>query len=286
MADLAHHLMLRLNPDRIIAPTEAARRLLAATVLALAEKRRVLAFRAADTHLHVLVAGSREPAGELARRIEIGLSRRLRPGVPFAAAHIRLVRDQAHLVNTFRYVLDQQQHHGLGVDPFHDASNLPDLLGLRLLGAYTAADVTLFLPRIRRPELIALFGVEIDGPIRSFAALGEAAAAAVALPSLVAGSGSRAALEARRAALAVAGDELSGRELQALLAVSERTLRRLRQRQPADPALVAAVTGQLCARQSAAPAQAPAALQARAEAQAPAALQPRAQARSEASEPR
>ncbi|MBI2571717.1 MAG: hypothetical protein HYV63_32305 [Candidatus Schekmanbacteria bacterium] len=52
--------------------------------------------------------------------------------------------------------------------------------------------MSLFLLRLRWPELSALFGAEIAGSIRWFAALAEAAVA-VARPSLVAGLGARAA---------------------------------------------------------------------------------------------
>ena len=76
--------MLCLREDRVIAVDLAARRTLARTVLKAGRSRGLLAFRAADTHLHLQVACGRPEAGELARRLEIALVRALRLAVGFA----------------------------------------------------------------------------------------------------------------------------------------------------------------------------------------------------------
>jgi len=86
MPPLAHHLMLRLRDDRVIAPTTAARRTLAGVVLGLGREPGLLAFSGADTHVHLLVACDRAASGQLARRAEISLTRRLAPGVGFSTS--------------------------------------------------------------------------------------------------------------------------------------------------------------------------------------------------------
>ena len=78
--------MLRLRDGRVIAVDLGAQRTLARTVLKAGRSRGQLAFRAADTHLHLQVACDRPEAGELARRLEIALVRSLRLAVGFAPA--------------------------------------------------------------------------------------------------------------------------------------------------------------------------------------------------------
>ena len=56
MPPLAHHLMLRLRDDRVIAATTAARRTLAGVVLGVGRELGLLAFSGADTHVHRLAA--------------------------------------------------------------------------------------------------------------------------------------------------------------------------------------------------------------------------------------
>jgi len=228
MPPLAHHLMLRLRDDRVIAPTTAARRTLAGVVLVLGLGREpgLLAFSGADTHVHLLVACDRAASGQLARRAEISLTRRLAPGVGFSRAHILPVEGQRHLQNTFAYVLRQEERHGLPKDPCFDASSLPDLLGLRVTGAFMATSVRALLPQVGRAELLGWLGADLEQPAGSFDLLPDAAAAAVCLPALV--GHSRAAREARRAAVQLVGRELSTRELSSLLGVGERTVKRLR----------------------------------------------------------
>lgn len=87
---------------------------------------------------------------------------RASPGVPFERARIRPVRDPQHLYNTIRYIFRQEQHHGIVIDPLHDASSLPELLGLRSLPAEVGwGDVVVrvrrLLPRLRTADLLRLF---------------------------------------------------------------------------------------------------------------------------------
>jgi hypothetical protein len=240
---LAHHLCIRLVNNALIAPTARARRLLARAIFARAHELELLAFSLADNHLHLLVACLRAAAGELARTLELSLGRSLALEAGFSPALIKPVEDGWHLDRCFRYVLRQPERHGIGGDPLREASNLPDLLGLRPLGAATAAAVREHLPRIKRADLLALLGVRALGPSDGgLEHLVEAALAASALPSL--DGSSREVLAARRAALEVIGCRLPVREAARLLGTGERMLFRLRQR-PVDAALVQAIRLQL-----------------------------------------
>ena len=182
---LGQHIVVRLADSRVIAPAAVERRRVARSVLELCRGHELLAFGLADTHLHLLVACDREAAGQLARRVEISLAQRLCLDVRFVPAYFKSVDDGRHLYRAFTYVLEQSTHHGLEWDPLHEASNLPDLLGLRVLGAYTAVAVRRRLPRIKRPDLLACMGLDelqpMDGPLEH--AVG-ATLAAAGLPDL------------------------------------------------------------------------------------------------------
>ena len=105
-----------------------------------------------------------------------------------------------------------------------------------------ATSVRALLPRVGRAELLGWLGADLEQPAGSFDLLPDAAAAAVCLPALV--GHSRAAREARRAAVQLVGRELSTRELSSLLGVGERTVKRLRTSH-ASAALLRAVDLQL-----------------------------------------
>ncbi len=246
MSPLGWHVMIRLSDDRVLAPDTPTRRLLARLVLRAAEPFTLLAFRAADTHLHMEMVGSRGEAGRLAWLVELAWQARSRPGVPFNRPRIKPIHDQHYLRTCFRYVLDQERHHGIELDPFHDASNLPDLLGLRVLGAWTIPLVAGRLPRVRRGELLRLLGcsdLEGEGGLQR---LSTAAAAAAGLPDL---SGSdHASAAARRAAVHAAGRRLTRRQLAELLGLPLASIKRYRA-EDADPHLVRAVRRQLALRE-------------------------------------
>jgi hypothetical protein len=237
---LGFHITFRLLPDRNIAPSPAARRLLARTIAKVARPFPVLAFRWADTHGHVLVVCTREVAGELARRIEIALQHALKPGVPFAPAFFTPIADLHHLRSAFAYILKQDDRHGFANDPCHEASNLVDLLRGRVVAVWTREHVIEHLPRTKRSDLLAI--ARWDGaPGATYEGLADAAAAAVALPNV---DGNRAdAVRARRAAIEV-GSSLPTRELARLLGMTSQGIRRLR-RAPVDADVVRAVHLQL-----------------------------------------
>lgn len=240
---LGFHITLRLVPDRNIAPSSEARRLLARTIAAVARPFPVLAFRWADTHGHVLAVCTRAVAGELARRIEIALQHALRPGVPFARAHFTPIMDLAHLRSAFLYILRQDERHGLGNDPFHEASNLLDLLGARLIAGWMRAHVREYISRLKRADLLVIAGWDgapATAP-RLEAAVLDAAAAALALPN-VDGNGAD-AVRARRAVIELF-PSASTRDIARLLAMTPQGIRRLRRTAP-DPDVVSAIQLQL-----------------------------------------
>lgn len=239
---IAHHAMLRLQDGSPLARTAAQRRCLARAVFAKIGSP-LLAFGLADTHLHLLLACLRALAGQLVKHLELSLRQRLALAAPFAGAYLKPVDDIWHLDRAFRYVLRQPDRHALEIDPLREGSNLPDLLGLRAIGGYTAGNVREWLPRIHRRDLLELLGVkEIAPQAGPLEWVVEACLVAAGLPALT-GSSSE-VLCARRAALEVIGTRLSRAELASTLGVSERMISRLRQ-QSADPQLVEAIRRQL-----------------------------------------
>lgn len=241
MSTLAHHFMLRCRDDRVLTPSVGTRRALARVVLAQGRGAGLLAFRAADTHLHVLSAVGRPEAGELGRRLSLALGRVLALPVGFEPVRIVPVLDQRHLSNAFHYILGQDQHHGFGHDPTHDASNLPDLLGLRVIGVFTADSVRNHLPRVNRTSLLAHLGADPQACSEPLAALADAAAAAVGLHLLV---GREPLVVAARRAAVIAAGATPISEVAELLSLPLRTTQRLRC-EGAPPELVRAVRLQL-----------------------------------------
>lgn len=235
---LAWQIVLRAADSRVLAPSIGERRVLARTVLRIGMPRGLLAFGAADTHLHVLVLGDRATAGRTAQAIGAALTWGKGREVGSSPAAVSEVRDQWHLESTFHYVLGQGMHHGVGTDPLLEATSLPDLLGLRVIAPGLISRVREILPRTSRERLLGHLGVAELGPAVDLPLLLESAAAVVCLPDLN-GCG-RDAIAARRAALHVAGPHF-GRDL---LGESERTERRLRSG-TVDPTLLSAVKLQM-----------------------------------------
>ncbi|MBW2736468.1 MAG: hypothetical protein JRH20_29120 [Deltaproteobacteria bacterium] len=243
--------MLRLKDGRVIAPDPLDRRLIARIVLNQARDHQLLVFALVDSHLHLEVVEPFAKAMELARCIEIAVTLRLRPKVGFAPAHPKAIRDQSHLYHCFDYILRQYAHHGVNWDPFMDASSLPDLLGMRLVGHYTAQHVRRLLPRVKREKLLGYLGISAldptDAPLDQ---LVNATCAAACLPTLT--GKSRKQQRARTAAITAAGDKLKVNHLAALLGVHRRSVERSRQKH-ADLDLVAAIRLQLALRTTTTP---------------------------------
>jgi len=245
---LGHHIRLRLINNAVLTSTPRGFRTIAQVVLEKARNHDLLSFGLADNHLHIITgAGCEERAAhELGRRVALSLRRRLTIDARFEKAYVKPILDAAHLRNAFTYPFRQDVRHGLSMDPTREASNAPDLVGARILGAYTVPNVMRALPRTPMRQLYGYFGVEklepADGPLE---AIVPAARAAAGLHSL-AGSTSE-VFDARRAVIAVVGDRLDLGCLARLLGVSRRTVSLLKHR-PAPARLVQATRLQIAIR--------------------------------------
>jgi hypothetical protein len=246
---LGYQLVMRLRSDRNIAATVEARRLIARTILRVAREFPLVAFRWGDTHGHVAVICDAARAAELARRIESALKQVLGLPVSFAPVDLKPIRDIWHLKNVVRYILCQDSHHGIDQDPFHEASNLLDLLGIRITGAWTALLLKAHLPRLRRADILEMVGMEDpDRPPPLDGNLLDAAAAALALPAL---GKDRESLRARVALVHLVSGKLTTGEITKRLQIPPSTLRRLRATAPSK-ALMRAIGQQLVLRSKAA----------------------------------
>jgi len=246
MKVIGYHVTHRLTQDIPLVTSDADRRALARSVLTIARPFQLLAFRWADTHGHSEVIGDRADVSEFARRAEIGIQRRLAPGVPFQPAHLKPIHDLHHLENTFWYVLTQDEHHGIGNDPFHEGSNVPDLLRMRGVGASSCATVAEFLARVQRSDILEAVRLEdpdgaefVDGDIA------DAAAAAMGIASLT-GHSKRVRM-ARAAAVHLCREHLTTGEIADRLRVDRKTIQRMSAHEP-NRALVQAVQQQLTMR--------------------------------------
>jgi hypothetical protein len=240
---IGEHIRCRLRNDAPIASSIEQRRIVARTVLEIGRPFDLLSFGLADTHLHTETA-SQGGGAEYARRVEGALTKKLGFELGFERVRVDPVADLWHLYRLFTYVLSQSKRHGVShLDPLLEGTNLPDLLGLRITGSYTAANVRRVLPRIQRGQLLEILDLKslapADGPIEE---IPSAAAAVICCRSL--GGCGRSVIAARRAAIEVVGDRLELRALADLLGIHPSNVHRQRAR-PSDPALVEMVRLQL-----------------------------------------
>ncbi len=204
VSSFGFHLILRLGDDRVIAPSRVLRRRWASELCALAREFDVIAWKLADTHLHIVVLGTLTRAEELIRRLRIWVSAALRPGVPLEVQRTKPLAGQSHLESAFFYVLRQDDHHGVETDLHQDSSAVLDVLGLRVLSPELAGRVRERLPRLTRPVLLSLLGVAELGEAVHVQVLADAAAAAFGLVDM---EGNRPlVVRARRAAVAATRD--------------------------------------------------------------------------------
>jgi hypothetical protein len=244
---LGFHITLRLEGSRNLTPTVEARRIFARTVLTIAQPYDLLACRWVDTHGHLETMGSREAAGELARRVEIGLQQKLEPGAPFQAAYFEPMMTMTHVKNTFEYILAQLLRHGVeAIDRHHEGSNGPDLIGARDIGSRTAHVVKQYLTRITRSDILAALALPDPESVTPIpVGLLEAGAAAIGVADM---RGRTAEVVAARVALAHVAGELPAGVLASTLHVSVRNVHRMRAETP-SPTLVRAIRQQLAMRQ-------------------------------------
>jgi hypothetical protein len=225
---IGYHVILRLKDERVIAATQADRRAAACIMIRQGRERGLLACAVVDAQAHAIVLCSRAEAGAYAGRTATSLSAALRLDVAFDAARIAPIRDQRQLANTFDCVLLQQDEHGsLSNSDFHDGTNLPDLIGMRVNGAYSRALLRDYLPRVSERALLERFRVDWSREVDfDPALLIEATLAATGGRSLK--GRKKETLVARRAAAGVARLRMEAPELAQLFGIDVRTAFRLR----------------------------------------------------------
>jgi hypothetical protein len=245
---LGWHLRLRLQEDRVLAPSLREKRILARTILERGAQARLLAFAAVDTHIHLALLCPEGEAVELQRRVQIALRSHLSLGeIPWNTWR-KPIADLHHLASLFAYILKQVGHHGIQDAGHVECSNLLDLLGLRTTGLYTAPLVRTHLPRIRRENLLEWLGVtELPTGVASLDPLMESVLSATALPALE--GRSREVIQARCAAVEAGLCHEGPSSLAERLGCDRSTVHRLSSR-AAPPALVRAIEQQLALRQS------------------------------------
>ena len=245
---LAWHVTARLRRDRPLAAGPGSSRQLARLVLrhahpASGQPPDLLAFSVPDTHLHLLLACDRNGAGRFVNHLLGALARHMKLDGGFEGAWFGAVGTQGHLRSSFHYVLRQHSRHETTHDPFREASNLQDLLGLRTLGAYTKTTAQRMLPRLRRDQLLPHLGVERLSPGRNVSLLAEAAAAAIGRRSPLAQD--RESIEAKAAAIRWGlANGCTKAWLAEHLGISRRTLYRLLHQDP-KPTILFAIAGQI-----------------------------------------
>jgi len=229
MPAIGQHVMLRLRDDRVIAPDVVTQRLLARAVLKRAVHLNLLAFRAADTHLHLLLELDESIARLRVGHLQSALTQVLARGTGFTQARLKAIENQRHLDRTFFYILRQDTHHNFQHDPLHEASNIPDLLGMRVLDTTGRENVRRSLPRVRDKDILESVGWtslgqgQISTIHPSLDGLKQAAAAAFGLPALT-GRGN-AQVKARIAASHLVARDHTTTEIAAALHVAPRNIR-------------------------------------------------------------
>lgn len=199
-------------------------------------------FSAAESHLHAHNGGTVEETAELGRRLAISLTRRLPAVRSFYPAYVEPIRDEWHLYATCRYILRQDKRHDLRLDPLREASNLPDLLGLRVLGRYTAATVQQWLPGLQGHELLKMLRIDTLEPVvpdlhRTI----DAGLVATGLCSLTARTDEH--HELKRALVHLLQARFSTTQIASALHLNPRTVRRLKHAPP-DRELLRAIRRQ------------------------------------------
>lgn len=151
------HVTISERRRRTIARDEAERRHVIREVATIAGER-LLSFGLPDDHLHTVL---RTHAIGYAARDLHALLERLRPGLELNAPHIEPLKDAEHLGNVLRYHLRQPSHHRMDVhQASYAGSCFPDLVGARLLPAFTPARLLAELPGFRLRDVFPIVGLE------------------------------------------------------------------------------------------------------------------------------
>lgn len=244
MKPIGFHIRLRLLNNAVIAHNRVERIKVIRAVLERDPGLGLLAAAVPDRHLHMAALGDEPRSVELARRVAIAVFKTLRLTVGFAKAYLKPIFDDDQLRDTFFYVLGQLvRHKVLHLDPLGEGTNVPDLLGARVLGQHTRERMIAHLPRVQPSALLGCLKLPLV-PDKSLplSQLGEAAAAAVGLPALI--GKSPVVTAARRAAIEIAAGLVPCVELVRMLSSSTTAFKRTR-KLTADSRLVEAIRWQL-----------------------------------------
>ncbi len=241
------HTTMRADDDRVIAATTSELRRAARSLAERDPELGLLAFGGGGNHFHTVLMALGLTVAEYARRASTSMNLALRPGTAFARYRAREIDSQSYLMNAILYTWRQDDRHERALDPYREATNLPDLLGLRFIAEFTIPRLRRALPRLGRDDLLQhmpnghLLDESSPLALRHIAVLPDAAAATLALPSL---RGNRAeAVLARAAAVQIARRSLNTQQTCDLLQVSTRSCRNLATR-TVPLSLTRAVEGQ------------------------------------------
>lgn len=243
---LGVQVVFRAEDDRILAPTDEARRAWSRTIREVGRRHGLFGYGLADTHGHAGLLC--ESVSSFVHDARVALSARL--DLHLVAPSRSPIRDTWHAYNVLRYMHRQAPHHGVATDPFREGTSLPDLLGMRPSGLWLAERVRAALPRVTRTALLEHWGISEISPEFKLALLPESGAAAIG--TRLTGR-SQAVVAARRACVRVGLEAgVTVQQIAEALDLAERTVRDLRAASP-DPRMVAAVRLQMGVRVAIAP---------------------------------
>ncbi|MBW2735400.1 MAG: hypothetical protein JRH20_23700 [Deltaproteobacteria bacterium] len=182
---LGYHIRIRPRNSDHLGTTRQERRLVARSVLLRGARFKLVSFGLGEQHLHMYPICDRDGAGELSGQVSSSLIKPLKLEGGFEKPYIEPLKDMRHAYNNFSYTLGQEARHNIPADRAGEGSNLPDLLGFRLIGAYTLDNTRRYFPKIDRAHLLNLLGrrelIPANGPMD---AIVDAGLAATALPSI------------------------------------------------------------------------------------------------------
>ncbi len=196
MHAIAWKLSFALDPKTSSLDDPAACRTLARTVLECGGPFGLVAFRAGTDQLRAIIEGDGGSAQDFARHLRICLSHRMEMGSDFQSVRVSALNTPAQLRWQLMNILRSAPPGG--EDPLCEASNLPDLLGHRLIGRSTRLRLRRLLPEFDPVALTNILPVRLTADDRiDENLLPDAAAAVVCVPHL--GLSSRDAMLGRAA---------------------------------------------------------------------------------------
>lgn len=221
---------MELEDRRTLAPTATERRIFARAATRIGGRFAVALFGVSGSSARIAAACTHEESGRLAHRLATSLRTLLHLPGRFAPARRERVGPERLRMLVDSILEDTRD------DPAHEATNLPDLLGLRRIGSTTDRILHQLLPQLRRSHLLSILGCDRLAPGTSLAHLRAATATSIAATDL--GSRSREVVAARRAAVRAAREiGASTDEIRDILGMSRNGIYNLELR-TASPLLV------------------------------------------------